>query len=781
MTMDMVVMSAVESLGTTHGDMLASRPSSKSESDEAVSSILLVLWIAAVGFLLVAFRIASWVLSKSEGPPALRKVSDPIREGAYAFFVTQYGAIARLSLILALVLFLSYRFRPVGNNGGDTYSPTVLATICVASFLVGGALSGVSGLIAMWVAVRSNVRVCAQAIMGSYNGAIQVAFRAGAFASILIVSLCLFGLVFLYTVVWLLLGANPLTIPMLIVGYGFGASYVALFAQLGGGIYTKAADVGADIVGKIEKNIPEDDPRNPAVIADLVGDNVGDCAGRGADLFESIAAENIGAMILGATLASTSSLPDGDQVSYTLFPLILHGMGLCACAIGVLAVGTRSDPGAVRDEETPVLRGRMLEDPMVVMKRGLYVTIFLSIVGMWFLCSYFLYSSLYPSAWWRFAICGTMGILTSLAFVVITEHYTDYLFYPVRSVAESSQYGHGTNVIRGIAVGLESTFPSIIVLSIAILVVYSLGYGSGLPDKAAAGVFGTAVATMGMLSSASFILAMDVFGPIADNAGGISEMSMQGEEVRVITDRLDAVGNTTKALTKGYAVGSASMAAFLLFRAFLDEINSILPEGLVLKSIDLAYPEVFIAGLLGGAMVFLFSSLSMSAVGKSAQAVVTEVRRQFNQHPGILNNTETPDYGKCVSMVASSALKEMILPGVLAVTGPILTGLVFKMCGRFSHRPLLGVQAAGGQLMVGTIAGVLVALFFNNAGGAWDNAKKYIESGAYGGKNSEAHKAAVTGDTVGDPFKDTCGPSIHVLIKLLATITLVVGPLYLAL
>jgi K(+)-stimulated pyrophosphate-energized sodium pump len=536
----------------------------------------------------------------------------------------------------------------------------------------------------------------------------------------------------------------------MIVGYGFGASFVALFAQVGGGIYTKAADVGADLVGKVEAGIPEDDPRNPAVIADLVGDNVGDCAGRGADLFESTAAENIGAMILGVFLYRYFGIPG------ILFPLVAGAFGLIASIIGVMTVKTREDA-----------------DPMQALNRGFYITAFLALLGFAAACRWLLGSPLQdaPDAWWHFLLCGIIGLLMSVAFLLITQYYTEYAYRPVRAIAEASQTGPATNIIQGIAVGLEATVLPVFAIGISIVASYYLGRSSGLVDDAGqpiGGLFGTAIATMGMLGTVGYVLAMDTFGPITDNAGGIIEMSQQPESVRAITDRLDAVGNTTKALTKGYAIGSAALAAFLLFSAYLDEVFKYTGQRVV---VNIARPELFVAGLLGAMLVFWFSSLAIKAVGRAAYSVINEVRRQFKEKPGIMQGTDSPDYGRCVDIVTIGALKEMVAPGVLVVAFPIVVGLVFKTLG-------LGAEAVAAFLMVATIAGILMAIFFNTGGGAWDNAKKYIETGVYGGKRSDTHKASVVGDTVGDPFKDTAGPSLHVLVKLLSTITLVLAPLF---
>ena len=544
----------------------------------------------------------------------------------------------------------------------------------------------------------------------------------------------------------------------MIVGYGFGASFVALFAQLGGGIYTKAADVGADLVGKVEAGIPEDDPRNPAVIADLVGDNVGDCAGRGADLFESTAAENIGAMILAAALyISNAAYFEANGltlVGVLLFPLVARAFGIIASAVGIMVVKTHEQ-----------------EDPMKALNRGYYVTSALAMIGFLFAARWLLGAEHY----FNFFLCGVIGVLTSVAFVYITQYYTDYQHRPSKFIAESSQTGPATTIISGIAVGMESTGLPVLVIGVAIIATYLLGEASGL---AHAGLFGTAVGTMGMLGTAAYILAMDTFGPITDNAGGIVEMSQQPEEVRKKTDRLDAVGNTTKALTKGYAVGSAGLAAFLLFSAFFDEVRN---YGFDLRFIDLSKPAVFVGALFGAMLVMLFSSLAIKAVGRAAYAVINNVREQFRNNPGIMKGTSKPDYGQCVDIVTKSAFKEMVIPGLLVVFMTLAVGIGFRWLFVLTGSPEHGASGAeviGGFLMVATITGILMALFMNNGGGAWDNAKKLIETGMFGGKRSEAHKAAVVGDTVGDPFKDTAGPSLHVLIKLLSTITLVLAPLF---
>ena len=705
--------------------------------------ILLVITISCLS-LLFAVYLARYVLRHDMGTDKMQEISNAIKEGAEAFLSRQNRTIILFSSVLAVLIFLLYAFVRTPSPA-DPVPPVQMAFWTTFSFVLGALCSVIAGYVGMWVSIRANIRTAA-AVRSSLNEALKIAMRGGAVSGLFVVAMSLLGVGGLYALLEYL-GHDPQKIPFTIVGYGFGASFVALFAQLGGGIYTKAADVGADLVGKVEAGIPEDDPRNPAVIADLVGDNVGDCAGRGADLFESTAAENIGAMILGVGLYPFFGLKG------ILFPLVARAFGLIASIIGVLIVKSGEQ-----------------EDPMAALNRGYYVTSALAIVGFFFAARWMLAvdSAQHPeaiSAWFYFFLCGVIGIAMAQAFVYITQYYTEYKYRPVKSIVEASQTGPATNIIAGMAVGLECTAIPVGVISVAILASYYLGNLSGVPH---AGLFGTAVATMGMLGTAAYILAMDTFGPITDNAGGIIEMSGQPEEVRHKTDRLDAVGNTTKALTKGYAIGSAALAAFLLFSAYLDEVAH---YGSKLESVNIAKPEVFVGGLLGAMLVFLFSALAIRAVGKAAYYVINEVRRQFKENPNILKGTAKPDYARCVDIVTIGALKEMVLPGLIAVGMPVAVGVVFRFFG-------MGAEVVAAFLMVGTIAGILMATVLNNSGGAWDNAKKFIETGVHGGKGSETHKAAVVGDTVGDPFKDTAGPSLHVLIKLLATITLVLAPLF---
>ncbi|XP_061361345.1 pyrophosphate-energized membrane proton pump 3 isoform X2 [Gastrolobium bilobum] len=679
-----------------------------------------------------------------------------------------------MAMLLALVILCIYLFRgttPQQESSGLGRSTS--AYITVAAFLLGALCSGIAGYVGMWVSVRANVRV-SSAARRSAREALQIATRAGGLSAIVVVGMAVIGISVLYATFYVWLGVDSsgsmkvTDLPLLLVGYGFGASFVALFAQLGGGIFTKAADVGADLVGKVEQGIPEDDPRNPAVIADLVGDNVGDCAARGADLFESIAAEIISAMILGGTMAQRCKIEDPS--GFILFPLVVHSFDLVVSSVGIFSIrGTRESGVMVP-----------MEDPMTILQKGYSVTIVLAVLAFGLSTRWLLYTEQAPSAWFNFALCGLVGIITAYVFVWITKYYTDYKHEPVRTLALSSSTGHGTNIIAGVSLGLESTALPVLVISVSIISAFWLGQTSGLVDETGnptGGLFGTAVATMGMLSTAAYILTMDMFGPIADNAGGIVEMSQQPESVREITDVLDAVGNTTKATTKGFAIGSAALASFLLFSAYMDEVSTFSHEPF--KQVDIAIPEVFVGGLLGSMLIFVFSAWACSAVGRTAQEVVNEVRRQFIERPGIMDYKEKPDYGRCVAIVASASLREMIKPGALAIISPVVVGFLFRILGYYTGHPLLGAKVVAALLMFATVSGILMALFLNTAGGAWDNAKKYIETGALGGKGSDAHKAAVTGDTVGDPFKDTAGPSLHVLIKMLSTITLVMAPVFL--
>jgi len=702
--------------------------------------IFLIIIAISIFSLIFAGYLAYYVLKHDCGTKPMQDISNAIKEGAEAFLKRQYKTIGLLSIVLAVVIFLFYNYSSSPNITELGHSIAIKIT---AAFLIGAACSAIAGFIGMFVSIRANIRA-ATAAMTSLNKALQIALRGGAVSGLSVVAMSLLGvggLFYLYGG----LDSEELTklVPLQIVGFGFGASFVALFAQLGGGIYTKAADVGADLVGKVEAGIPEDDPRNPAVIADLVGDNVGDCAGRGADLFESTAAENIGAMILGIALYPAFGLGG------IIFPLLARAFGLIATMVGVMIVKTTEDG-----------------DPMKALNRGYYVTTVIAMIGFYIA----VWKLLGGNIW--FFIAGVIGILTALAFVYITQYYTEYKYRPVKSIAEASQTGPATNIITGLSVALECTALPVIVMSVAIMAAYKCGT-LAMPGISGAGLYGTAIATMGMLAPCAYILAMDTFGPITDNAGGIIEMSKQPVEIRKKTDRLDAVGNTTKALTKGYAIGSAGLAAFLLFRAYLDEVEKVAHQ--VIK-VDISRVPVFIGALLGAMLVFLFSALAIRAVGRAAYYIINEVRRQFKENPGIMEGTSKPDYGRCVDIVTIGALKEMVLPGIITVAMPVAVGFTFKY---LSSAGKIGAESVAALLMVGTIGGILMATLMNNGGGAWDNAKKYIETGMYGGKGSDTHKAGVVGDTVGDPLKDTAGPSLHVLIKLLSTITLVLAPLFL--
>lgn len=723
------------------------------------------LWIVPIsGILGVAFvAYLAWdVLRRDEGTAEMKAVAATIYEGAIAFIRRQYVTIAGLAIVVAIIIAVLISTEQVTETDIKGIN---LGWMTGVAFLVGAAASALSGIIGMYVAVRSNVRVASAARSGVAQ-ALNVALRGGAVSGFLVVGLSLIGVATMFVLYGGL--EHPGIAPYLIVGMGFGASFVALFAQLGGGIYTKAADVGADLVGKVEAGIPEDDPRNAAVVADLVGDNVGDCAGRGADLFESTVAENIGAMILGVALYTVTRNP-----VWIFFPLIIRSFGLIVSIVGVVA--TTSLPGVKYKEG---------EEPTNALYRGFAVAIILCAVVL-AIVTYQLLGS-----WW-FVFAGLIGLLNSVAFVMITMYYTEGRFRPVKDIVRASLRGTGPNIITGFSVGLENTALPVISVGIALIGAFWCGTQAAAQlgiETYVAGVYATAVATMGMLMTAAFVLAMDTFGPIVDNAGGIVEMSGASEDVRKGTDALDAAGNTTKALTKGYAIGSAALAAFLLFSAYLDKValvkqvtQGILPtspQGIAIFAeshiVNLGKVEVFVGAMLGAMLIFLFSSLAIRAVGSTAEKIIEETRRQFREDPGIMAGTSKPDYARAVDITARGALRSMIPPGVLAVGAPILIGILLRW------------EAEAGLLMVGTIAGIIFATVLNNSGGAWDNAKKWIESegvlnpvtNQLEKKRSEAHKSAVVGDTVGDPFKDTAGPSIHVLIKLLATITLVLAPLF---
>jgi K(+)-stimulated pyrophosphate-energized sodium pump len=705
----------------------------------------IIFWIVPVsGLAAIVFAalLARYVLKQPTGTPAMVNIGDIIFSGAQAFLKRQYTTIGLISVLVALLVgaLLGFLTSDTGVPGINSFG---IAWRTALAFMVGALSSGIAGFIGMYVAVKSNVR-CAAGAQRSLSEALRIALYGGAVSGFLVVALSLLGV----ALIFLAYGgfANPAVAPQLIVGFGFGASFVALFAQLGGGIYTKAADMGADLVGKVEAGIPEDDPRNAAVIADLVGDNVGDCAGRGADLFESTAAESIGAMILATVIYATTK-----DVNWILFPLVVRGFGLLASIVGILSIRPRED-----------------ENPMTTLNRGYFVSVILSVFGMLASIMWMLHS-------WSLFLAGLVGIAASIAVVYTTQYYTEDRFRPVRSIIHASRTGSATNIVIGTAVGFETTLATSVTIGAALLLSYFLGTQSGI---AGGGVFGTAIATMGMLMTCPYILAEDTFGPITDNANGINQMSGAGEGIRRITDRLDAVGNTTKALTKGYALVSAGLAAFLLFNAYLDRVAFLrkAPFG----DVNLSRVEVFVGALIAAMLVYLFASLAILAVGRTAAKIIDDVRAQFRENPAIMAGLAMPDYARAVDITTRAALNGMIAPGLVPLLGPVLVGALYRLNSQYD--PAMTVAA---MLMVGTISGILLASFMNNGGGAWDNAKKYIEDGqlideegTVHGKGSAAHAAAVVGDTVGDPFKDTAGPALHVLVKLLATVTLVLAPLF---
>jgi K(+)-stimulated pyrophosphate-energized sodium pump len=705
----------------------------------------LIFWVvpvAGLGAIVFAIFLVRNVLSQPAGTPQMIEVGDIIYEGARAFLRRQYTTIAWISILVAISVGALLGGLSA-NTGIPGITPFGLAWRTSLAFMTGAICSGLAGFIGMYVAVRANLR-CASASQRSLSAALQVALRGGAVSGFLVVSLSLLGITAIYFAYGGLI--RPDLAPQLIVGFGFGASFVALFAQLGGGIYTKAADMGADLVGKVEAGIPEDDPRNPAVIADLVGDNVGDCAGRGADLFESTAAESIGAMILATVIYAVTK-----DVAWILFPLVIRAFGLLASMVGILTVRPKDD-----------------ENPMNALNRGFFVSIALSIIGLLITATTMLHS-------WNLFWAGMVGIFASIAVVYTTQYYTEDRYRPVMSIINASLTGSATNIVTGTAVGFETTLATGVTIGLALLASYFLGTQAGIPGG---GVFGTAVATMGMLMTCPYILSEDTFGPITDNANGINEMAGAGPSIRRVTDRLDAVGNTTKALTKGYAMVSAGLAAFLLFHAYLDRVAFL--RNVPFGDVNLDRVEVFVGALFAATMVYLFASLAINAVGGAASKIIEEVRQQFKNNPKIMAGEARPDYAKAVDITTRAALAGMIAPGLIPVIGPVFIGVVFRLNPQYD-----AAMAVAALLMVGTISGILLASYMNNGGGAWDNAKKYIEDGQLMdelgnvlGKGSAPHAAAVVGDTVGDPLKDTAGPSLHVLVKLLSTVTLVLAPLF---
>ncbi len=729
-----------------------------------------LLWIVAIGCasgLLFALWLIRYILKLDTGTDAMRDVNARISEGAWAFIRRQYSTIAITAAIVAVIIGLL-----IGGMSSEAELEMLQVTAfglgwrTAVAFLVGGLCSCISGIVGMWIAVKSNVR-CASASHRSLGEALQVALRGGAVSGFLIVTLSLLGV----TVMFLAYGGleKPQIAPHLTVAFGFGASMVALFAQLGGGIYTKAADMGADLAGKVEAGIPEDDPRNAAVIADQVGDNVGDCAGRGADLFESTAAENIGAMIIGAslyTLSVQAGVPSDVAVGWVLFPLVVRALGIIASLIGVLTVRGKGE----------------IQAPMDLLNRGYYVALVISAIGM-IATSKAIFQPM-CDGWMWLMTAGLVGILTSVVVVYITQYYTEARYLPTRRIAEAAKTGPATVMVTGLSVGFETIMPTALVISAALLLTYWFGTKAGLAlPWWLSGAYGTAIATMGMLMTCPYILAEDTFGPITDNANGINEFTKAGEHIRRVTDHLDAAGNTTKALTKGYAMVSAGLAGFLLFQAYFDRVLLLTGNEGQLFNINLVVPETLIGAVVAIMMVFLFSAWGLRSVGEAASKIIEEVRRQIREDPGIMAGTSRPNYARAVDITTRAALRGMVAPGLLPVLLPVAIGLTFVWLRITGDN---AAYAVGAFLMVGTFSAILLASFMNNGGAAWDNAKKYIEDGNLRDdagnvipKHSFAHAAAVAGDTVGDPLKDTVGPSLHIVAKLIATVTLVLCPLWL--